>query len=185
MSNYEKAEPLYIEALAIREKVLGKGHPDYVQSQHDLAWLYWTVKKFDAAESFLSNALKSDKSLLLKASRHLSEKELNSYIRKFAEGENQLFSFAQTKAGGYTLCYDNALFYKGFLLNAVSQVGKLAQTDSATAEKYYLFKSYHRRLAVEYAAPIAGTKSPDYSGFVHSQDVLCPMFFPKWQGLRC
>ncbi len=40
MGQYQKAEPLYLEAKQIREKMLGKLHPDYATSCNDLAILY-------------------------------------------------------------------------------------------------------------------------------------------------
>ena len=40
IGQYEKAEPLYLEAKQIREKVLGKLHPDYAASCNNLAILY-------------------------------------------------------------------------------------------------------------------------------------------------
>ena len=39
---YAKAEPLYKRALAIREKALGKDHPDVVYSLNDLGELFRT-----------------------------------------------------------------------------------------------------------------------------------------------
>ncbi|MBV6442806.1 MAG: Photosystem I assembly protein Ycf3 [Saprospiraceae bacterium] len=155
MGNYEKAEQLFVESLAIWEKVLGDKHPEYAWNQHSLAKFYWTVKKFNLARHFLFNALKLDELLLLNAARHLSEKELTAYIRIFADGGNQLFSFAQMKEEGYTLGYNFTLFHKGFLLNAVSQIAKLSQSNPAIVEKYHLFKSYHHRLAKGNAAPFA------------------------------
>jgi CHAT domain-containing protein len=56
-------------------------------------------------------------------------------------------------------CYDNALFLKGFLQNAAIRVNHPTLPDSSTTEQYYLFKSLHRRLAAEYAKPIAERKN--------------------------
>lgn len=54
--------------------------------------------------------------------------------------------------------YENLLFHKGFLLTASNRVRRLAQTDTAATGQYNLLKSYHRRLAAEYAKPIADRK---------------------------
>ena len=45
MGDYAKAEPLYKEALEIRQKVLGQEHPDTALSLNNLAALYgrWTT----------------------------------------------------------------------------------------------------------------------------------------------
>ncbi len=50
MAKYEKAEVLYIEAKNIREKVLGKEHPDYASSCDNLAILYKDMGQYEKAE---------------------------------------------------------------------------------------------------------------------------------------
>ncbi len=155
IGNYDKAKFLHLESKNIREKALGKEHPEYAQSLDNLTKLYWTTSDFDAAKSDLLEAGEVEKSLLIKATRHLSELELSSYVVKFTNGLNLNFSFAQTVPKISGACYDNTLFYKGFLINATSQVNKLALTDPAATENYNRLKSYHQRLAAEYAQPIA------------------------------
>ncbi|MBV6439521.1 MAG: CHAT domain-containing protein [Haliscomenobacteraceae bacterium CHB4] len=156
---YEKAGQLQVEALAIQEKALGKEHPDYASVLANLAVLYWANCKSDTARQVFLKSAEIEKSLLTKASFHLSEQELSLYGNKLARWNEERLSFAQKHSEMSPSSYDYALFRKGFLLNAVSQVGKLALADSASAEKYYLLKSYHRRLAKEYATPLAGRDS--------------------------
>ncbi|MCE7925732.1 MAG: CHAT domain-containing protein [Haliscomenobacteraceae bacterium CHB4] len=155
MGNYQKAEPLFVEALVIREKTLGKEHPDYSMNLNNLVVLYWSVGNFDTVKPYLSESATIEKKLLLKASRQLSERELSKYINTFTGRQNRELSFSQLRGGVSPICYDNILFHKGFMLNTVSQVSKLALSDSVTTEKYYLLKSYHRRLATQYILPIA------------------------------
>ena len=50
MGNYQKAEPLYIEAKTIREKVLGTEHPNYATSCNNLALLYESMGNYQKAE---------------------------------------------------------------------------------------------------------------------------------------
>ena len=50
MGQYEKAEPLYLEAKQIQEKVLGKEHPDYAASCNNLAILYKDMGQYEKAE---------------------------------------------------------------------------------------------------------------------------------------
>ncbi|MBK9643231.1 MAG: hypothetical protein IPO72_18600 [Saprospiraceae bacterium] len=60
-----------------------------------------------------------EQKLVLRASKHLSENELSSYIKTFASSGWTLFLQHITgKLCG--MSYDNALFYKGYLLNAGS-----------------------------------------------------------------
>ena len=53
-----------------------------------------------------------------------------------------------------SLCFDQALFYKGFLLNTSRQIRRLAAADTASAARFDLLKSYHRQLAAQYAKPL-------------------------------
>jgi len=50
MGKFDNAEPLYLESLAIRKKVLGKEHPDYAASLQNLAVLYHNKGEYDKAE---------------------------------------------------------------------------------------------------------------------------------------
>lgn len=159
MGNYEKAEPLFLETQAILEIALGKEHPDFAQSLSNLATLYWATGDFDIAGSYLLEAGAIEKPLLIKAIRHLSERELASYIAKFTNKLNRNFSFDQTQTGISDASYDNILFHKGFLLNANLRINHLTLSDPAAAENYNRLKTCHRRLAAEYAKPTAERKN--------------------------
>ena len=50
MGSFERAEPLYLEAKAIRAEVLGEKHPDYAVSLNNLASLYKNMGSFEKAE---------------------------------------------------------------------------------------------------------------------------------------
>ncbi len=159
MGHYAEAETLYLESITIYEKSQGKMAPNQVEMLNNLADARWSLQKYEAAGVNLSEATTIEKELIVKASRHLSERELSSFIHKFEASQNRDLSFLQLHANGIATCYDNTLFHKGFLLNALSQVNKLATTNPATTEQYYQLKSYRRRLAVEYAKPIAERKT--------------------------
>jgi len=57
MGEYAKAEPLFKEALGIRQKVLGRKHPDTAQSLNNLAALYQAVGEYAKAEPLYQEAL--------------------------------------------------------------------------------------------------------------------------------
>ncbi|MBK8568206.1 MAG: CHAT domain-containing protein [Saprospiraceae bacterium] len=60
-----------------------------------------------------------------------------------------------------TYCYDNALFYKGFLLVTTNQVKHIAFANPEESKTIYSLTSFHRRLATEYAKPLADRKGVD------------------------
>ena len=58
MGEYAKAEPLYQEALRIRQKVLGPEHPDTATSLNNLAVLYRAMGEYAKAEPLYQEALR-------------------------------------------------------------------------------------------------------------------------------
>ena len=96
---YEKAEPLFVEAKTILEKAVGKEHPNYALSLHNLASLYKLMGQYEKSELLYIESNEIEKSLLIKGSRHLSERELLSYTNKFIVQQNQFLSFAQKGSG--------------------------------------------------------------------------------------
>jgi CHAT domain-containing protein/tetratricopeptide (TPR) repeat protein len=161
MGSFEKVEPLYLQAKAIREKALGVAHPDYAESLNNLALFYNATGNYEKAESLYEECSQTNQLLLEKAIRHLSERELGNYLNKFSESQDQALSFVQLSASkkGTATCFDNALFYKGFLLQTAGQIKRMALSDPASAENFNLLRSYERRLAAQYAQPIADRDS--------------------------
>jgi len=152
LGSMEKAELLLTEASDIRKKVLGKDHPDYARSVNNLSILYWNLGDYEKATSCITEYALLNQSLIARASRHLSEQELNRFLITFSADQAQLLSLIQIANSNKLLQtgYDNSLFFKGFLLNANIQIKRLALADPDAAVKFNQMKSYERRLAAEY-----------------------------------
>ncbi len=159
MGRYKAAEPLLLEAKAIRGKALGKENYEYALGLYNLVNFYEVTEQFDSAEIILLEASAIQKSLLSNSASYLSNQELFSMSSLFAKDLNQHFSFPQIRAGRNSkipaACFDNSLFYKGFLLTTANQIRHLAISDTTSAKQYELLISYHRLLAQHYALPIA------------------------------
>jgi tetratricopeptide (TPR) repeat protein len=176
MGRFDAAEELLFKTQNIRTNILGVEHPDYKSSLLNLAFLYWKIGRFQDAEPLLLEASTLQRSLLLKFSRHLTERELSSHVRLLIKDYDQQFSFAHTcddnNARLNIACFDNALFYKGFMLSAVSQMRHLALSDAASASLYELLTSYHRNLAQQYALPIAERSSSNIANLEAKANAL-------------
>jgi CHAT domain-containing protein len=155
MGKYEQAEPLLLNAKSIIEKTAGKEFQNYSEAINALTTLYWKQRKMDLAQPALLEGIELQRNALLKGTQHLSERELDAYMNKYASNLNRSFSFAQFQPEVSSACFDNILFQKGFLLNTISQVSKLASNHPASKEKYLLLQSYRRRLAAQYTQTIA------------------------------
>ena len=159
--NTQKAEPLYQEASVILKSTLGKEHPFFTGSAHEAAAFYRDIHQYSVAMPLVEEACEGEKAQIVKSAQHLSERELSERIKSFAEKQNMVFSFAQSQSALSELSYDNALFYKGFLLNAVQQLQGVAARNPASIEKLSELKSLQRQLAKQYAATLAERDSAD------------------------
>ncbi len=61
---YSEAEPLYLQALELRKRLLGEEHPDVATSLHNLALLYKYQGRYSEAEPLYLQALELRKGLL-------------------------------------------------------------------------------------------------------------------------
>jgi tetratricopeptide (TPR) repeat protein len=61
---YAEAEPLYLETLETRKRVLGDDHPDTVVSMNGLAKLYQILGRYDEAEPLYLETLETRKRVL-------------------------------------------------------------------------------------------------------------------------
>jgi tetratricopeptide (TPR) repeat protein len=144
---YAQAEPLHQQSLVIREKSLGKDHPDVAGSLNNLALLYYKQGKYAAAES------------LYKKSLVIWEATLNKNHPDVATGLNNL-AVLYCKQGKYLQAeplYQQSLAIKEMGLgkyhpdvaNSLNNLAALYDEQSKYAEAEPL---YQRSLAILEAA---------------------------------
>ncbi|MCC7028539.1 MAG: CHAT domain-containing protein [Saprospiraceae bacterium] len=159
----KQAETLILSALTIREKLLGKEHPDFLESQRLLSKLFVLQGRIHEATTLLEAVSRQQEAELLKATKYLSEYELSQFIDAYQNQEDELcaYNYSCTTNSNSSvhiplamIAYDRALFYKGFLLTSAIRLRNLAESTEASKAIYIRLKSYHRRLAFEYALPI-------------------------------
>ncbi|MBK9719403.1 MAG: CHAT domain-containing protein [Saprospiraceae bacterium] len=107
----------------------------------------------------------------MKATYFLSESELFKYTSTFnIDGDGlESYIFSRLNTGAIVmkrnqlgilpaLAYDHALFYKGFLLNAVARIITFTMFAPESNEISFQLKGYRRQLAFEYSKPILDRK---------------------------
>ncbi|MBK9722527.1 MAG: CHAT domain-containing protein [Saprospiraceae bacterium] len=161
MGNYYLADSLYLESKLLTEQVLGKEHPSYSSCLNNIAVLYENRKMFEDSEKFLVELSSLEQKRISKASSFLSEIELMNYTATFQKRINNLGSYilarnlTETKTGKLNeIFFDNALFFKGFLLNSILRQDNLANISPKSQEINNQLKSYQRILVAEYAKPL-------------------------------
>ncbi|MCA0237141.1 MAG: CHAT domain-containing protein [Bacteroidetes bacterium] len=161
IGKYEASKSCYLDAKRIVEKSIGVINPFYATVSNNLACLYWKLNDLGKTSSFVVESSTLNQEILMRSIFHLSQQELNDYLKTFSVNQARALSFSQTTYNTQSIqtALDNTLFFKGFLLNSSNQIKRLATTDSLTTEKYNLLKSYGRRLAAEYSKSIADRDS--------------------------
>jgi CHAT domain-containing protein len=169
-SHWAKAENHYAEAAAILNQSVGAVHPAQAGLSRQNAYLYRAAGQYERAAQHAIEAATIEQTLLMRAVRYMSERDLTAYAESLSETRPLLYELAAWQPSLTGLCYDDALFIKGFLLNAASEIRRLAASDSLASEKMEELRAWHRRLAAEYVRPVSERKN--VTDWVNQAEVL-------------
>lgn len=153
---FNRALELQTNAVNLYENAFGKENLRYAINLADEAKLEGLTNNSSKAQEHLILSSNIQRNLLFKSTRFLSERELTAYSGLFLENNDINYTMALKIKPSLEFtanCFDNTLFYKGFLLNAVSRIRNLSNTNSAIASKIELLNSYQRRLISQYMLP--------------------------------
>ncbi|MBK8483086.1 MAG: tetratricopeptide repeat protein [Saprospiraceae bacterium] len=158
---YDLASTLFDQELKEVEQTFGVNHPEVLPTLYMQACLNEKLGSYELASSKFLRATALDKDLLIKGTHHLSEQELNQYLVKFEKGQVAVLGFANhlnkmnfKDQSSFEICYDNSLFYKGFILNAMNKIKRHSEINPSIKEKFINFKSQSALLSAEYSKPI-------------------------------
>lgn len=158
--NYGKAEECFREALAIGEKMFGQDCRDCVSALQNLATLHELKNEHAEADRFHEASFDGAFAQLEKATTFLSEREIGKYAQKFqgqADHLNaSLLARPMSSPGKLAeISFDNALFFKGFVQLSAIRLKQLSAVGTESTNISGQLKNTRRRLAAEYAKPIA------------------------------
>ncbi len=147
--DYAKAEPLYQNALAIWQKVLGPEHPNTATSLENLAVLEFDLGRNKEAEALARRAADAQRNLLLRMFSFSSEPQRLAYFVTF----NPYTVFALLPGCEPELAV-TLLRYKGIVLDSVIEDRLIAQssTNAEDRNRVERFNSARRQPAAGYPA---------------------------------
>ncbi|MEZ4962072.1 MAG: CHAT domain-containing tetratricopeptide repeat protein [Saprospiraceae bacterium] len=158
LNRYEDAGPLYEEAISIFEHNKATQHPNFFQTLDSYAKWQFKTGRTGAAVETNKRKLKMLEEAATKAATFMSEQELSQYVRSFSEAGDIVFSCLSAlpmhRESLTPICYDNALFQKGFLQSAVGQVRRLATRDSASIKLFNQLTGFRRQLAKQFSLAV-------------------------------
>jgi CHAT domain-containing protein len=156
---YEEAGRAYAEASGIFEQNQTTQHPNFAILLDRYARYQFLTGQTEAGIFTQKRELDWLENTAAKAATFMSEQELSDYTRTLSEAGNVAYS-CLAKLPDYRnsltpVCYNNALFTKGFLQNSVGQMRRLAQQNTETKEQFQDLTGFQRQLAAQYSLPNA------------------------------
>jgi len=104
---YEAAEPIFVQALTMKEKALGSEHPDLAEDYYNAGLLCFVQDKYEQAEVYLTRSLRIDERALgaddpelLSTLEHLAEVFFNQGSYEKAEKYYRRFLDLHAKTRG-------------------------------------------------------------------------------------
>jgi hypothetical protein len=156
MGEYQKVEPLYLQALQIREKTLGKTHPHYGFSLGGLADLYRREGQYQKAQPLLREVNEQMLSQIENVYPALSEKERSYFYKTFSARFESFNSFAllfqKQNPAILAEMFNNQLAIKASLFNATNKVRQhiLGSQDQALITRFQQWLEKKNYLAKVY-----------------------------------
>lgn len=156
---YEASEYYHLRSKSLRAASLGKDHLSCEMSLTYLSDLYRETAQIEKAAAAFAEGSALRRNHLSDASRHFSEKEVYAFTALFEATLHKHFSFARDYATQVPYfagtCFDNILFYKGFLLGASNQFRNANITDPGFGVKFEGWKKLQKQLSDQYALSLS------------------------------
>ena len=164
MVQYEKAEPLIIEAIKIRKEILGDKHPNYIISLNSLSLLYYNMGQYDKAEPLYIEANENFINQLKTYYPVLSENEKVKFLKTIEINFEGFYSFVAKriiqKESISRDIFDLRINTKGLILSSTSNVrNRISKSnDNEMIEKYEKLLSIKTNIGKAYTLSIEEQK---------------------------
>lgn len=156
--HHKQAIHLDTQALNLVTKSFGLGNPTSKSILINLAKSYYEIDSFERAAYYYSSASSIYKREIVNALSYMSDREAYEFTNNLRKDDfNFMDAFGKYQTLDYLIgeAFDDALFYKGNLLNARIQKNRIISRDSSASSLNDVYKSFKRLLAAEYSKPLA------------------------------
>ncbi len=154
----DQAKLNYEDAIRIIQKTLGKEHIENFHAQFEYAKFLRKTGNKQLAIELYQNIEKIPRLFLKRATRYLSELELNAKIEEYKSFIYEIYSFQQENPGDTrlsALAYNTSLYFRGFIMNNLQRIrlgmDKARRLNDSRDEVI----SMHRQLEIELNKPIS------------------------------
>ena len=154
MGAYDRAEPLYRQALEITKKALGEGHPDYATGLNNLAALYQATNRPQQALTTLGRGMEVEQLNLRRVFAFSAEPAMRAYLDTVSHSLDGLLSMVLDGAATDPAAAETALTWtlrrKAVILQTLCRFRdaqrRLAQ-DPDLAQQAFQLRGLRQRLS--------------------------------------
>jgi CHAT domain-containing protein len=149
---FEEAKKWYLDAFSVRDSLLSDHDPDFISTQLALADCEMDLGNKDSAQTWLRQARQNIRSLVFQNGRYQSASEFHQFIEDYRrEDLDKTTSMALALQADFPewagTAADDALFYKGFILEKKLRLEKAAsQAPEAVRQIYTDWKRLQRKI---------------------------------------
>ncbi len=152
---FDESEAIFLQSKDLRKRIEGAKSARYSGILLDLALLYERTGDLEKASAYFFETNTINRNYLQTAAQYLSENELSLLVSSYQSSIDKHYSFLHSTNENSSSAYDNALFYKGYLLNAIGKIRRLVYSETASANLFQELQELRRRLSNEYSKPLA------------------------------
>ena len=156
------ADSFLSRSLQLRRTLFGSQNPECIATLIELSKVYEALDKRNETQNVLEEISQLQENNIKNAVFYLSEFELSKYALKYKNTSDLWLDFClkRCQKGISTgrlseISYDDALIYKGFLLNSRLKLRNLTLSNEYSINLANELKAVNRRLAAEYSEPIS------------------------------
>lgn len=142
------------EGREILRRSVGIFHPDFLAMTDLLGEIFLDQGNWPAGMAMIDSSGLISRQMLVNSARHFSEKELQAYLKTFSRQLSVNGQLAEQYPPSVGICFDNLLFFKGFLQNSVLQIRQSAARFAPAAPVYDELKGVQRLLSDALSQPV-------------------------------
>ena len=161
--DYAMAEEILKQQYEIWMNIFGDQYLHLNEPLRALSKIYYNKGEYEKAAYCYAKMISLSNSIIFKSKYHLSENELSKLLNSYLSERSAIFELAgkivDNDPDFIGLCYDNTLFYKGFLLSSIYKAKRLARKNPTTINTLNKLNRVKRMLANEYTKPLTERKN--------------------------
>lgn len=166
---YSEAEPLFIQALEMKEMLMGRNHPDVAESLNNLGWMYFRQRRYEAAKPLLHESLKIRQATLPSFHPDIADSlttlaDLYRSQRQYIEAESLLLKSLKIRQAIFEQGHPDMAWSLNSLGVLYDHQGRYAEAEPLLLEALKI-----RRALLPEGHPYIATSMQNLGGLFHSQ----------------